>query len=81
MNDNMRIIREAEELVRSASGEHCAAYSELCGSKCAEAVLSVLDGELRMAEQLKQLESFFAPQSSEPLANEYEINKFIAIDN
>lgn len=76
MNDNMRIIREAEELVRSASAEHCGAYNELCGSVCADAVLSVLDGELRMAVQLKQLESFFTPQNSEPIANEYEVNKF-----
>lgn len=76
MNENMKIIREAKELVKSAAVEHCNAYNDLCGSKCADAVLSVLDGELRMAVSLNALEQFFIKDASEPLANEYEVNKF-----
>lgn len=75
MNDNLRIIREAKRLVKSAAAEHCNAYNELCGGSCADSVMSVLDGELRMAEKLASLESFFSPQEEKSYADEYEIMK------
>ena len=75
MNGNLRIIRDAKDLIKSASTQHCNAYNELCGSSCADAVMSVLDGELRMAEKLASLESFFSPQVNKTYADEYEINK------
>lgn len=31
MNDNLRIIRDAKGLIKSASTQHCNAYNELCG--------------------------------------------------
>lgn len=75
MNDNLRIIRDAKDLIKSASTQHCNAYNEICGGSCADAVMSVLDGELRMAEKLASLESFFSPQGNKNYADEYEINK------
>lgn len=75
ISDNLRIIQEAKALVKSASTEHCKAYNELCGSSSADAVMSVLDGELRMAKKLASLESFFSPQEEKNYADEYEILK------
>ncbi len=77
MNENIRMIRDARELLKNAAGEHCKAYSELAGGKCADAVLSVLDGELRMTDQLSKLENLYAPSGTQRPANEYEVNKFI----
>ncbi len=70
-----KILLEAKILISNACQEHCRAYNELCGSKCGEAVLSVLDGELRMAVQLRELEKFYG-MSEGALANEYEVRKF-----
>ena len=75
MNDNLRIIRDAKNLVKNASAQHCNAYNELCGGPCADSVMSVLDGELRMAEKLASLESFFSSQNDKSYADEYEILK------
>ena len=76
MNENMKIITDARKLVKNASLEHCNAFNELCGSQCSEAILSVLEGEVRMASSLQKLDQFFTNGESEPAANEYEVNKF-----
>lgn len=75
MNDNLRIIKEAKNLVKNASIQHCNVYNELCGGSCADSVMSVLDGELRMAEKLASLESFFSSQEQKSYVDEYEILK------
>lgn len=75
MNDNLRIIKEAKNLIKNASTQHCNVYNELCGSSCADSVMSVLDGELRMAEKLASLESFFSSQEQKSYVDEYEILK------
>ena len=76
MNENMKIITDARLLVKEAALEHCRAFNDLCGAQCAEAILSVLDGEVRMAVSVQKLEQFFTNGESEPAANEYEVNKF-----
>ena len=43
MNENMKIIIDARQLIKEAALEHCRAFNELCGSSCSEAILSVLD--------------------------------------
>lgn len=75
MNNALKMIRDLREAVKAAAQQHCAAFCDICGSQCSEAVLSVLDGELRMAEQLEKLESFYSNETC-PAANEYEVNKF-----
>ena len=75
MNENLRIIKEAENLVKSASVEHCNAYNKLCGGACADPVMSVLDGELRIAKKLVSLEKFFSLPQKPNYADEYEIMK------
>lgn len=75
MNNTLRMIRELRDEVKAASQLHCAAFCDISGSQCAEAILSVLDGELRMAQQLEKLESFYSNETC-PAANEYEVNKF-----
>ncbi len=77
MNENMKIIIDARQLIKEAALEHCRAFNELCGSSCSEAILSVLDGEVRMAVSVQKLEQFFSNDEPEPVASEYEVNKFI----
>ncbi|WP_124098488.1 hypothetical protein [Ruminococcus sp. Marseille-P6503] len=76
MNENMKIITDARLLIKEAAMEHCRVFNDLCGSSCAEAILSVLDGEMRMAVSVQKLEQFFTNGEAEPAANEYEVNKF-----
>ena len=42
--------------MKFASSELCTSYNEICGGECDEAVLAVLDGVLRIAQRLSQLE-------------------------
>ena len=77
MKDNLSIIREARHLIKNASSELCNSYNELCGKTCAEPILSVLDGELRMAEKLSQLEAFFLKDNEKVYASEYDIKQCI----
>ncbi len=81
MNTNLQIIKESQHLIKTASGELCNAYNELCGGPCADVIMSVLDGELRMAEKLAQLEAFFSPQSGENYASEFEIQEIKNIES
>lgn len=75
MTDNLTIIREARHLVKTASSELCNCYNELCGGDCAQPILSVLDGEFRMAEKLSELETFFSKDTEEAYASEYDISQ------
>lgn len=77
MNENMSIITEARKLVKQASSQLCDSYNDLCGSSPASEILSVLDGELRMAVQLQTLEKFYTNDVENPVANEYELKKFV----
>lgn len=77
MRDNLKMIREAKALVKSASSEHCATYNDLCSGMFGEAVMSVLDGELRMAKKLSELEGNFTNDDMKIYAGQAEINEFI----
>lgn len=54
--ENIDIIRESRRLIKNASSELCNCYNEMCGGACDEAILAVLDGELRIAAKLSELE-------------------------
>lgn len=73
MNDNLKIIKEARQLVKNSSAELCNAYNELCNESSGEIILSVLDGELRMAAKLAELEDFFSKDKEKIYAGEFEI--------
>ncbi|MGN0601996.1 MAG: hypothetical protein ACI4I7_04725 [Oscillospiraceae bacterium] len=77
MSDNVRIIRETRHLIKNSSAELCNLYNELCISSCAEAILSVLDGELRMAVKLAKLEDFFSKDAEKVYASEYETEELL----
>ncbi len=77
MNNNAVMIKEAKNLIKLASVEFTNAYHDLCGTSSANSVLSVLDGQLRIASQLEQLVSFFESEQDKPIANEYELKKFL----
>ncbi len=76
MTDNLSIIKDSKHIIKSSSAELCNSYNDLCGGKCADAILSVLDGELRMAVKLKQLENFFSKTTEQQYASECEILDF-----
>lgn len=76
MIDNLSIIKDLRLLIKNSSVELCNFYNELCGGSCADAILSVLDGQLRMAVKLKQLEDFFSKDSNQEYASECEILDF-----
>lgn len=75
MNTNLQIIKETQHLIKFSSAELCNAYNELCGGSCADAIMSVLDGELRMAEKLSKLEDFFSAKVEKNYAAEFEIDE------
>lgn len=75
MNDNLKIIREARQLVKNSSSELCNSYNELCNENSGETILSVLDGELRMAAKLAELEDFFSKGADKEYAGEFEISE------
>ena len=56
MIDNLKMIKNCRHMVKFAASELCTSYNEICGGECDEAVLAVLDGVLRIAQRLSQLE-------------------------
>lgn len=47
----------ARKLVRQISAESCMVYNMLCGTQSEEIAFQVLDGQLRMASKLAELQT------------------------
>lgn len=75
VNDNLKIIREARHLIKNSSFELCNSYNVICNENSGEVILSVLDGELRMALKLAELEEFFTKGTEKEYASEFEISE------
>lgn len=56
MNADLEIVAELRRLIRHILSESCIAYNTLCGTDHEETAYNALDGELRMASSLAQLE-------------------------
>ncbi|MGN1133571.1 MAG: hypothetical protein ACI4RN_03850 [Oscillospiraceae bacterium] len=77
MNGNLEIIKQTEFIVKDASTELCQAYNEHSSGAFGEAILSVLDGELRMAKKLSELEGYFGGKSSSPSADDFAVKELL----
>ncbi len=77
MNGNLEIIKQTEFMVKDASTELCQAYNEHSSGNLGEAILSVLDGELRMAKKLSELEGYFGEENSSPPADDFAIKELL----
>ena len=75
--DNLKIIGEAKRLVKVALISHCYAYNELCTGPLGDVVMSVLDGEFRVAQKLASLEGYFSNEKQETYAQESEITMLL----
>lgn len=57
MNTDIGNIAAARRLVRQITAETCLAYNQLCATDSEETALQVLDGQLRMASKLAELQN------------------------
>lgn len=71
------IIKEARFFVKAYSKEFCQTYSDLCGSPFAEYIKSALDGQLRIAEKLENLEKTYCDKTKLPIADSIDVNRFL----
>lgn len=59
-------LRQAE---RSICAEYAKAYSDFAGSNCADTILNILDGHLRISKKLAELENLYSkPQPEETVS-------------
>lgn len=56
MNEDLKNISAARRLVRQISTESCLAYNQLCPTEFEGTAFTVLEGQLRMASKLAELE-------------------------
>ncbi len=54
---DLKGLSDARRLIKQIMIESCAAYNELCGGKSEQTAYLVLDGQMRMASKLAQLEA------------------------
>ena len=75
MNDVVLIegLRQAE---RGICAEYAKAYSDFAVSNCAETILNVLDGHLRISQKLAQLQNMYSLSESEQTVSPGEIIAF-----
>lgn len=57
MNNEKENLAAARKLVRQITGESCNVYNLLCGTDGEETVMNVLEGQLRMASKLAELQN------------------------
>ena len=65
MNNDAVIIESLRQAFRSSSAQFCRAYNDFSGNDSGETILSVLDGQLRIAKKLASLESNFIAEKNE----------------
>lgn len=75
MADSMLIegLRQAQ---RGICAEYAKAYSDFAGSGCADTILNVLDGHLRISKKLAQLQNMYSQSEPEQTVPAGEIIAF-----
>jgi hypothetical protein len=56
MNSDFQNTAAARRILRQITSETCDAYNRFCSTECEETVFQVLEGELRMAAKLAEIE-------------------------
>lgn len=59
MNTDIALITGLRQAEKATCAEYSKAYADFADSSCAQTILSVLDGHLRIAKKLAQLESMY----------------------
>ncbi|MGN0594998.1 MAG: hypothetical protein ACI4I6_07560 [Hominimerdicola sp.] len=60
MTEDLKTIQTARQSIKGSLKDFSAVYAENAGENCAEKIRSAIDGQLRIAKQLANLEGFYS---------------------
>lgn len=75
-DNNSQIMSQAKKEIKSAIGLFSAAYADNASSGSAEEIFAAVEGQLRIAKRLSQIENFFKEESTPEYADEQSVMQY-----